>query len=143
MPQTRFVLRKALEMGHRAVVVINKVDRKGADPNLALDQTFDLFIQLGATDEQADFPVIYTNAVVGQAGLTSDLGPNLQPLFEAILHNIPAPQVDLEAPFQMLITTLGYDSYRGVTATGRIAAGRLSLSPSRVGTGGGGNRQRR
>jgi len=127
MPQTRFVLRKALEMDHRAVVVINKVDRKGADPNWALDLTFDLFIQLGATDEQADFPVIYTNAVAAQAGLTLDLGPNLQPLFEAILRSIPAPKVDLEAPFQMLVTTLGYDSYRGVTASGRIAAGKLSV----------------
>jgi len=127
MPQTRFVLRKALEMDHRAVVVINKVDRKGADPNRALDQTFDLFIQLGATDEQADFPVIYTNAVAGRAGLTPDLGPNLQPLFDAILRHIPAPQVDLEAPFQMLVTTLGYDSYRGVTASGRINAGKLSV----------------
>jgi len=127
MPQTRFVLRKALEMDHRAVVVINKMDRKGADPNRALDQTFDLFIQLDATDEQADFPVIYTNAVAGQAGFTPDLGPNLQPLFEAILRRIPAPQVDLEAPFQMLVTTLGYDSYRGVTASGRIAAGKLSV----------------
>ncbi len=127
MPQTRFVLRKALEMDHRAVVVINKVDRKAADPNWALDQTFDLFIQLGATDEQADFPVIYTNAVAAQAGLTLDLAPNLQPLFEAILRRIPAPQVDLEAPFQMLVTTLGYDSYRGVTASGRIAAGKLSV----------------
>jgi GTP-binding protein len=127
MPQTRFVLRKALEMDHRAVVVINKVDRKGADPNQALDQTFDLFIQLGATDEQADFPVIYTNAVAGQAGLTLNLGSNLQPLFDAILRRIPPPRVDPEAPFQMLVTTLGYDSYRGVTASGRIASGKLSV----------------
>ena len=127
MPQTRFVLRKALEMDRRTVVVINKVDRKGADPNRALDQTFDLFIQLNATDEQAEFPVIYTNAVAGQAGLTPDLGPNLQPLFETILRRIPAPQVDSDAPFQMLVTTLGYDSYRGVTASGRIAAGKLSV----------------
>ena len=125
MPQTRFVLKKALEMDHRAVVVINKVDRKGSDPALALNQTFDLFIQLGATDAQADFPVIYANAVTGQAGLTADLGPNLQPLFEAILRRIPAPRVDPEAPLQMLVTNLGYDDYRGVTATGRISAGRL------------------
>jgi len=127
MPQTRFVLKKALEMDHRAIVVINKVDRKGADPNKALDETFDLFIQLGATDDQADFPVIYTNAVTGQAGLTPELGPNLQPLFDAILRHIPAPEVDLEAPFQMLVTTLGYDSYRGVTSSGRIKAGRLQV----------------
>ena len=125
MPQTRFVLKKALEMDHRSVVVINKVDRKGSDPALALNQTFDLFIQLGATDAQADFPVVYANAVTGQAGLTADLGPNLQPLFEAILRRIPAPRVDPDAPLQMLVTNLGYDDYRGVTATGRISAGRL------------------
>lgn len=127
MPQTRFVLKKALEMDHRAIVVINKVDRKGADPSRALNQTFDLFIQLAATDEQADFPVIYANAVTGQASNTPDLGPNLQPLFEAILRHIPAPRADPEAPFQMLVTTIGYDSYRGVTASGRISAGRLRV----------------
>ncbi|HSB90226.1 MAG TPA: translational GTPase TypA [Anaerolineales bacterium] len=126
MPQTRFVLRKALEMDHRAVVVINKVDRKDADPTSALHQTFDLFIQLGATDAQADFPVVYANAVTGQAGTTPDLGPDLQPLFEAILRHLPAPRVDTQAPFQMLVTSLGYDSYRGVTAAGRISAGRLT-----------------
>ena len=125
MPQTRFVLKKALEMDHRAVVVINKVDRKGADPTQALNQTFDLFIQLGATDAQADFPVVYANAVTGQAGLTPELGPNLQPLFEAILRHVPAPRVNPEAPFQMLVTTLGYDDYRGATASGRITAGRV------------------
>ena len=127
MPQTRFVLKKALEMDHRAVVVINKVDRKGAEPAWALNHTFDLFIQLGATDAQADFPVIYANAVTGQAGLTPELGPNLQPLFEAILRRIPAPRVDPDAPFQMLVTSLGYDSYRGTTVTGRISAGRLRV----------------
>ena len=127
MPQTRFVLKKALEMGHRAVVVINKVDRKNADPVSALNQTFDLFIELGATDEQADFPVIYTNAVTGQAGLTPELGPDLQPLFEAILRRIPAPKVDADAPLQLLVTSLGYDSYRGVTALGRIFAGRIEV----------------
>ncbi len=125
MPQTRFVLKKALELQHRVVVVINKVDRRGADPVQALNQTFDLFIQLGASDEQADFPVIYTNAVCGQAGLTPELGSDLQPLFEAILRHIPAPEVDTERPFQMLVTTLGYDSYRGVTAAGRIRNGQV------------------
>ncbi|MGH2626254.1 MAG: GTP-binding protein TypA/BipA, partial [Anaerolineales bacterium] len=125
MPQTRFVLRKALDMDHRAVVVINKVDRKEADPTWALNQTFDLFIQLGASDAQADFPAIYANAVTGQAGLTPDLGPDLQPLFDAILRHIPPPRADPEAPFQMLVTSLGYDSYRGTTASGRITAGRL------------------
>jgi len=125
MPQTRFVLKKALEMGHRAIVVINKVDRKDAEPERALNQTFDLFIELGASDEQADFPVIYTNAITQQAGLTPQLGPDLKPLFDAILRYIPAPKVDADAPLQMLVTTLGYDDYRGVTAIGRIFAGRV------------------
>ena len=125
MPQTRFVLKKALEMGHRAIVVINKMDRKGADPDRALNLTFDLFIELGATEEQAEFPVIYANAITGQAGETFDLGPDLQPLFLAILHNIPAPKVDIDAPLQMLVTNLGYDDYRGVTALGRIFAGKM------------------
>jgi GTP-binding protein len=123
MPQTRFVLKKALEMGHRAVVVINKMDRKDAVPEQTLNQTFDLFIELGASDEQADFPIIYTNAITAQAGLTPDLGPDLQPLFQAILRHIPGPRVDIEAPLQLLVTTLGYDDYRGVTAVGRIFAG--------------------
>jgi GTP-binding protein len=127
MPQTRFVLKKALEMGHRAIVVINKVDRKDAEPERVLNQTFDLFIELGATDEQADFPIIYANAITAQAGLTPDLGPDLQPLFQAILRHIPAPQVDVEAPLQILVTTLGYDDYRGVTAVGRIFAGQIHL----------------
>jgi GTP-binding protein len=127
MPQTRFVLKKALEMGHRAVVVVNKVDRKDAEPVETLNRTFDLFIELGATDEQADFPVIYAQATSAQAGLTPDLGPDLQPLFQAILRHIPAPKVDVDAPLQMLVTTLGYDDYRGVTAVGRIFAGKIKV----------------
>ncbi|MFA9491943.1 MAG: translational GTPase TypA [Anaerolineales bacterium] len=127
MPQTRFVLKKALEMDHRVIVVINKVDRKGADPDRALNQTFDLFIQLGASDEQADFPVIYTNAVTGQASATPELGADLQPLFDAILRHIPPPVVDPFAPFQMLVTTIGHDPYRGMTGIGRIRAGHLEL----------------
>jgi GTP-binding protein len=127
MPQTRFVLKKALEMGHRAIVVINKIDRKDAEPVRVLNQTFDLFIELGATDEQADFPIIYANAITAQAGLTPELGPDLQPLFQAILRHIPPPQVDLEAPLQILVTTLGYDDYRGVTAVGRIFAGQVHV----------------
>jgi GTP-binding protein len=125
MPQTRFVLKKALERGHQAIVVINKVDRKDADPSNALNQTFDLFIELGASDAQANFPVVYANAVTGHAGLTPDLGPNLQPLFQAILRHIPPPKVDPDAPLQLLVTTLGYDEYRGVTAVGRIFAGKI------------------
>jgi GTP-binding protein len=127
MPQTRFVLREALEMGHKAIVVINKVDRKNADPVDAVNRTFDLFIELGAHEDQADFPIVYTNAVTQQAGLTPELGPDLQPLFEAILNYIPAPMADAEAPLQMLVTTLGYDEYKGVIAVGRLFAGRIRL----------------
>jgi GTP-binding protein len=125
MPQTRFVLKKALERGHQAIVVINKVDRKDADPSEALNKTFDLFIELGASDKQADFPVVYANAVTGQAGLSPQLGPDLQPLFQTILRRIPPPKVDAGAPLQLLVTTLGYDEYRGVTAVGRIYAGQI------------------
>jgi GTP-binding protein len=125
MPQTRFVLKKALEMGHRAIVVINKIDRKDAEPQRVLNQTFDLFIELGADEQQANFPVIYTNAVTARAGLRPELGPDLQPLFQAILDHIPSPRVDVDAPLQILVTTLGYDDYRGVTAVGRIFAGQI------------------
>jgi GTP-binding protein len=125
MAQTRFVLRKALEMGHRAVVVINKVDRKNADLNRALNDTFDLFIELGATDEQADFPVVYTVATTGQAGRTPEVGPDLKPLFDAILREIPCPMVEIDAPLQILVTSLDYDPYRGLTAIGRVFAGHV------------------
>jgi GTP-binding protein len=128
MPQTRFVLKKALEMGHKAIVVINKVDRRDAEPDRVLNQTFDLFIELGATDEQADFPVIYARATSGQAGLTPELGENLQPLFDAILRHIPEPEVDLDAPLRVLVTSLGYDDYRGVTALGRIYSGGIKVN---------------
>jgi GTP-binding protein len=114
-------------MNHRAIVVINKVDRKGADPERVLNQTFDLFIELGASEQQAYFPVIYTNAVSAQAGRSPELGPDLQPLFDDILTQIPCPKVDLEAPLKMLVTNLGYDQYRGVTAIGRIHAGQMRV----------------
>ena len=123
MAQTRFVLKKALAMGHKVIVVINKMDRKDADPDATLNKTFDLFVELGATDEQADFPVVYANGIEGRAGLTPDLGPNLQPLFDVILENINPPKVDLEAPFQMLVTNIAYDDYRGLSAIGRINRG--------------------
>lgn len=130
MPQTRFVLKKALEMGHKAIVVINKVDRRDAEPERVLNQTFDLFIELGATDEQADFPIVYTRATGGQAGDTPVLGDNLEPLFQAILRHIPPPKVDLDAPLRVLVTSLGYDDYRGVTALGRIYSGRIEVNQS-------------
>ncbi|MEP7357014.1 MAG: translational GTPase TypA [Anaerolineales bacterium] len=132
MPQTRFVLRKALEMGHKAIVVINKVDRKNANPSGALNRTFDLFIELGASEEQANFPVIYTNALTQQAGVTADLSPDYQPLFECILAHIPAPKVDPDAPTQMLVTTLAYDDYKGLIAVGRLRNGVLKANQNVV-----------
>src|SRR5690606_10993460 len=113
---------------HKAIVVINKVDRKDAEPSRVLNETFDLFIELGATEEQADFPVVYAQATAGKAGLTPEVGDDLQPLFDAIIKHIPAPKVDVEAPLQMLVTTLGYDDYRGVTAVGRIFAGKIKAT---------------
>ncbi len=124
-PQTRFVLKKALEMGHRAIVVINKMDRRDAEPGRSLNGTFDLFIELGSSDEQADFPVIYANGITGQAGDTEEMSPNLQPLFQTILDHIPAPKVEVDKPLQLLVTNLGYDEYRGVTAVGRVFAGKI------------------
>jgi GTP-binding protein len=101
------------------------VDRKDAEPSRVLNETFDLFIELGATEEQADFPVIYAIGIDQRAGLTPELGPDLQPLFDVILNYIPAPKVNTDAPLQLLVTMLGYDDYRGVTAIGRIFAGAI------------------
>lgn len=126
-PQTRFVLKKALEMGHRAIVVINKVDRRDADPDRVLNETFDLFIELGATEEQAEFSVVYSVATTGKAGYTPELGPDLEPLFHTILRQVPCPHVDVDAPMQLLVTTLQYDQYRGLTAVGRLTAGTIRL----------------
>ncbi len=126
MPQTRFVLRKALSMGLRVIVVVNKIDRTNARPAEALNETFDLFIELGASDEQAEFPVIYAVGLSGQAGYESDtVGADLIPLFETIIREIPAPQVDLDAPARLLITTLEYDDYKGQIGVGRLLSGVL------------------
>jgi GTP-binding protein len=125
MPQTRFVLKKALEMGHKAILVVNKMDRKDEDHETTVNETFDLFIDLGANDHQAEFPIIYANAITQQAGLTPAMGPDLLPLFETILNFIPGPTVEPDAPLQLLVTNLGYDEYRGVTAVGRIFAGTM------------------
>ncbi len=124
-PQTRFVLQKALELNHQVIVVINKVDRKLANTSQVLNDTFDLFIELGASEEQASFPVVYTIATQHRAGLTAEVGPDLQPLFEAILESIPAPIVQEDSPLQMLVTSIDYDSFRGATAIGRIFAGEI------------------
>ncbi len=126
MPQTRFVLRKALELGHKAIVVINKVDRPNARLNHVANATFDLFIDLGATDEQAEFPIVYTDAILGRATLTpGEVGVDLQPLFDTIVNYLPAPQVEPDSPAQLLVTTLAYDDYKGRIAIGRLFAGTL------------------
>jgi small GTP-binding protein len=130
MPQTRFVLKKALGRGHRAVVVINKVDRKDADVDRVLNDTFDLFIELGASDEQADFPVVYTVATTGQAGLTPQPGPDLQPLFETILRQLPCPMVDVEGHWSHFFRTIGGRTDCGSTHPGwqqPLDAGALPL----------------
>lgn len=126
MPQTRFVLRKALELGHRAIVVINKVDRNFARPTWAVNATFDLFVELGASEAQADFPIIYTIATLGQAGADPEaLHGSLQPLFDAIVATLPPPTVDPDAPAQLLVTNLQYDDYKGKIVLGRLSAGVL------------------
>ena len=126
MPQTRFVTRKAFAQGLHPIVVINKIDRPGARPSWVLDQTFDLFDKLGATEEQLDFPVVYTSALNGYAGLEPDVREgDMTPLFETILKHVPAPDVDPEGPFQMQVTSLAYSSYVGAIAIGRIKRGRV------------------
>ena len=129
MPQTRFVTQKAFEMGFKPIVVINKVDRDGARPHWVLDQTFELFDQLGATDEQLDFPVVYASALQGYAGLEEDVTDgDMNPLFQAIVDHVQPPEVDLEGPFQMRVTTLDYNTYVGVIGIGRIQRG--SVKPN-------------
>jgi len=124
MPQTRFVLRKALGMGLRVVVVINKVDRAFARVEEVLNETFDLFIELGANDEQASFPVVYAIGLAGRAGMTANtLADDLTPLFETIYREIPAPMVDMDAPARLLVTNLEYDNYKGQIGVGRLHSG--------------------
>jgi GTP-binding protein len=129
MPQTRFVTQKAFARGLKPVVVINKVDRDGARPNWVLDQTFDLFDRLGATDEQLDFPVIYTSALEGYANLQPDArGGDMTPLFECIVNRVPPPDVDLNGPLQLQISSLSYDPYVGVLGIGRIQRGTIAAN---------------
>ncbi len=126
MPQTRFVTSKAFEQGLRPIVVINKIDRPGARPDWVMDQVFDLFDNLGATDEQLDFPVIYASALNGIAGADpEDMAEDMTPLYEMITEQVPAPDVDPEGTFQMQVSALAYDSYVGVIGVGRITRGTL------------------
>ena len=124
MPQTRFVLRQALNRGHRVVVVVNKVDRPAARPDEVVNATFDLFVDLGAEDHQADFPVVFTRALEGRAGLAPiDLADDLRPLFETIIEHLPPPQIDADSASQLLVTTLEHSSYVGKIAVGRLSSG--------------------
>ncbi len=124
MPQTRFVTQKAFAHGLKPIVVINKIDRPGARPDWVMDQVFDLFDNLGATDEQLDFQVVYASALNGWATLEEgETGENMEPLFQAIVDNVEPPQVDLEGPLQMQISQLDYSSYVGVIGVGRVTRG--------------------
>jgi GTP-binding protein len=131
MPQTRFVTRKALALGLKAIVVVNKVDRPGSRPNWVIDRTFELFDKLGATDDQLDFPIVYASALQGWAG-DDPTKPtaNMTHLFEAVLAHIPAPKLDVDAPLQLQISTLDYNSYVGRIGIGRIRQG--SVKTGRV-----------
>ncbi|MBQ76440.1 MAG: translational GTPase TypA [Gammaproteobacteria bacterium] len=124
MPQTRFVTRKAFENGLNPIVMVNKIDRDGARPDWVIDEVFELFDQLGATDEQLDFPVIFGSALEGKAGMSAnDIEDNMSCLLQAIIDRVPAPDVDISGPLQMQISTLDYSSYVGVIGLGRIARG--------------------
>jgi GTP-binding protein len=126
MPQTRFVTRKALALGLKPIVVVNKVDRPGARPEWAINQTFELFDKLGATDEQLDFPVVYASGLNGYAGLTEDVrSGDMKPLFDAILQYVPVRDDNPDGPLQMQITSLDYSSYVGKIGIGRINRGRV------------------
>jgi GTP-binding protein len=125
MPQTRFVTQKAFLQGLKPILVINKIDREGARPDWAVDQVFDLFVNLGATDEQLDFPIVYTSAVLGTATLDIDKpGTDLTPLFQTIIDKVSPPKVDLDGPFQMQISSIDYSSYVGAIGIGRISRGK-------------------
>jgi len=131
MPQTRFVTSKAFAMGFRPIVVVNKIDRPGARPDWVVDQTFDLFDKLGATDEQLDFPVVFASALNGYAGRTPDITEgDLTPLFEALIEHVPPPDVDPTGPFQMQVSSLDYSSYVGLIGIGRIRRG--SVKPGQT-----------
>ncbi|MHB1274860.1 MAG: GTP-binding protein, partial [Candidatus Humimicrobiaceae bacterium] len=128
MPQTRFVLKKALELKHKIIVVINKIDKPNADINSALNKTFDLFIDLGADEKTANFPIIYASSKFGKAGLLPDLKQmkDVTPLFDEVVKYISKPSGDPDLPLQMLVTSINWDNYRGRIARGRIYNGRIN-----------------
>ncbi|MFC3609405.1 translational GTPase TypA [Stutzerimonas tarimensis] len=129
MPQTRFVTQKAFKAGLRPIVVVNKIDRPGARPDWVIDQIFDLFDNLGATDEQLDFPIVYASALNGIAGMDHEaMDDNMDALFQAIIDHVPAPKVDTTGPFQMQISQLDYNSFLGVIGIGRIARGTIKAN---------------
>ncbi len=129
MPQTRFVTQKAFDKGLKPIVVINKVDREGARPDWVLNEVFDLFDRLGATDEQLDFPVIYASAINGIAGNEPDeMADDMTPLFELIVDKVPPPEVDMEGALQMQISALDYSSYVGVIGIGRVSRGQVKVN---------------
>lgn len=131
MPQTRFVTQKAFAHGLKPIVVVNKVDRDGARPDWVVNQVFDLFDKLGATDEQLDFPIIYASAINGYASLENDAREgDMTPLFEAIVENCPAPDVDVDGTLQMQISAIGYDSYVGAISIGRVVRGKMKKNQS-------------
>ena len=126
MPQTRFVTQKAFAMGFKPIVVVNKVDRPGARPGWVLDQTFDLFDRLGASDEQLDFHTVYASALHGYASLEPETrSGDMTPLFQAIVDHVPPPPVDMDGPFQMRVTSLSYSNYVGIIGIGRIQRGKV------------------
>ncbi len=127
MPQTRFVTQKAFASGLKPILVVNKVDRDGADPYRVIDQVFDLFDNLGASDEQLDFSVIYASAIQGKAGPEPDqMQPNMQALLDLIVREVPPPEVDEQGPLQMQISSLDYSTYEGVMGIGRVTRGSIS-----------------
>jgi GTP-binding protein len=126
MPQTRFVTQKAFALGLKPIVVINKIDRPGARPDWVVDQTFDLFDRLGATDEQLDFPIVYASAINGYAGLESTTsGGDMTPLFQTIVDKVSPPPVNIDGPFQMQVSSLDYNTYVGIIGIGRIQRGTI------------------
>ncbi len=128
MPQTKFVLKKALALGHKAIVVINKIDKPGARVDEVVNKTFDLFAELGATDEQLDFPIVYASGIKGTASLSmEEEGKDLIPLFDVILEKIPAPKGDEKKPLQMLVLNVSYDNYKGKIAIGKIDNGVIKV----------------